>query len=276
MCLRHASCWVPALRSLRSLGRDDRSKKLILAPPASPILLAPLSTWDAAAERLCGAGAVTRLRQASVPSWASDARFSSPQIPGPRIEAVQRWQHSARTPVAQRRSPKRCAAARGPGRERLSRSEREPDRRPADDVIAPSARQATGAGAEELPFVATGSQCFSARAPFLPQTLGSVCPARPLRLAPHHLSQGERSRAWRSWRSHASHGQPSERVRGYDLDDGYAPHPEAHCIRFRPLPMGEVKWSPTRYPRVPRACDHRRANDETARYGESTQRHPDQ
>jgi hypothetical protein len=38
---------------------------------------------------------------------------------------------------------------------------------PADDVTAPPARQATGAGVERLPCVATGSQCFDARAPFV-------------------------------------------------------------------------------------------------------------
>src|SRR5688572_13353390 len=89
----------------------DAVTNLIPAPSRLRILPAPPSTWDAAAERLCGAGAVTRLRQMSVPSRASDARTSSPHIPGPRIEAVQAWQHPARTPVEQRRFVSRSAAA---------------------------------------------------------------------------------------------------------------------------------------------------------------------
>ncbi len=127
------------------------AENLIPVLPPLPILLAPLSTWDASAERPKRDRGGARLRQASVPSRASDARLSSPQIPGPRIEAVQAWQQTARTPVAQRRfRRKERSSSRSWTRE--ARAKRpEPDQRPADDVTAPSARHATGAGAEELP-----------------------------------------------------------------------------------------------------------------------------
>ncbi len=94
-----------------------------------------------AAERLCGAGAVTRMRQRPYRRGRL-TRGSSPRIPGPRIEAVQAWQHTARTPVAQRRSLREArSSSRSWTREALPEASESRTDEPADDVTAPSARQ---------------------------------------------------------------------------------------------------------------------------------------
>jgi hypothetical protein len=80
------------------------------------------------------------------------ARTSSSSLnPGSKIEAVQAWQHTARTPSGSGAHTLRAQSPDDPERNSPALNAIGWDRTVADDVLAPSARQHTDAGAERSP-----------------------------------------------------------------------------------------------------------------------------
>ena len=158
-----------------AIGPNRRNAKLIPAPLASRIITPSLPvTRDASAERLTRGKERCPVEAGAFSVHASVARLARLGLcRGCGFEAVHAWQHSARTPFAQRRS-------RVP--ERSRRRSRTTIARPVDARVGPEARCRCDRtldaakhrrGRRKLPDFAFGWRSFGARAPSLFDKLGA-------------------------------------------------------------------------------------------------------